>query len=102
MNLIQENFDFSKQDKTPKATKNSKAKKINWKRKLNGLHIKDKDLKHASFMAIYMIVELKTTLAKAKRSASNRHGVPMSKIESIAKEVLGQKFFDSRRRFSKN
>jgi hypothetical protein len=70
--------------------------KKTWKRKLNSLHIQDGPTKHACFMAIYMIVDLKTTLAKAKRAAAERHGVSMTKIEAVAKEVLGQDFFDRR------
>lgn len=70
-----------------------------WKRKLNSLHIQDGPTKHACFMAIYMIVELKTTLAKAKRAAAERHGASMSQIEAVAKEVLGQEFFDRRNKF---
>ncbi len=69
---------------------------MNWKRKLNALHIQDKPTKHACYMALYMVVDLGTTLAKAKRSASNRHDVPVVKIESVVKEVLGQEFFSKR------
>jgi hypothetical protein len=75
--------------------------KKTWKRKLNSLHIQDGPTKHACFMAIYMIVELKTTLAKAKRAAAERHGASMSQIESVAKEVLGQEFFDRRNKFKR-
>jgi len=70
-----------------------------WKRKLNSLHIQDGSTKHACFMAIYMIVELKTTLAKAKKSAAERHCVSMNQIEVIVKQVLGQDFFDRRNKY---
>jgi hypothetical protein len=51
-------------------------------------------------MALYMIVDLETTLAKAKRSAANRHQVSMAKIEAVVKDVLGQGFFDNRNKFN--
>lgn len=67
-----------------------------WKKKLNALGIQDRNKKHAFYMALHMIVELGTTLAKAKRSAAKRHGVAMTEIEYVVKSVLGQEFFDSR------
>ena len=72
---------------------------MKWKRKLNSLHIQDKPTKHACYMALYMVVELETTLAKAKRSAAKRHKVSMAKIETVVKDVLGQEFFDNRSKF---
>jgi len=73
-----------------------------WKRTLNELHIQDKPMKHACYMALYMIVDLKTTLTKAKRSAANRHDVSMAKIEVVVKEVLGQEFFNRRSKVKSN
>lgn len=73
-----------------------------WKKKLNGLRIQDKAMKHACFMALYMVVDLNTSLAKAKHSAANRHGVSMAKIDSVVKDVLGQDFFNERSRFKRS
>ncbi|BBP46341.1 hypothetical protein THMIRHAS_17140 [Thiosulfatimonas sediminis] len=74
----------------------SDVRKATWKKELNSMKIQDKKKKHAFYMALHMIVELGTTLAKAKRSAAKRHGVAMTEIEYVVKAILGQEFFDAR------